>query len=114
MNYIFKFPDIGEGLDEGIIVEWQVKKGQQVSLGDPLVTMETDKVVTDIPSPKVGTIVAMYGKIGDVVKVGSALVEIKIEGDSANESTENSVEAVKEEGAGVVGTLEIAGSNAVM
>jgi len=114
MNYIFKFPDIGEGLDEGIIVEWQVKKGQQVNLGDPLVTMETDKVVTDIPSPKVGTIVAMYGKIGDVVKVGSALVEIKIEGEAESESSENSVEAVKEEGAGVVGTLEIAGNNAVM
>ena len=62
MRYIFKFPDIGEGLEEGTIVEWLVKKGQKVESGDPLVTMETDKVVTDIPSPKTGTLVTLFGK----------------------------------------------------
>ena len=30
MRYIFKFPDIGEGLEEGTIVEWHVEKGQRV------------------------------------------------------------------------------------
>jgi len=116
MRYVFKFPDIGEGLDEGTIVEWQVKKGQTVSVGDSLVTMETDKVVTDIPSPKDGVIASTFGKIGEIINVGDALVEIDMEGIEGEAAIEeaNKVEAVEEEGAGVVGTLEIAGNSAVL
>jgi len=61
MRYIFNFPDIGEGLEEGTILEWYVVKGQAIKSGQALVRMETDKVVTDIPSPKNGTIVATFG-----------------------------------------------------
>jgi len=117
MRYIFKFPDIGEGLEEGTIVEWHVEKGQKIESGDNLVTMETDKVVTGIPSPKSGTLVKLYGKVGETINVGDALVEIEIEGDETMEEptdTKPHVEAVEEEGAGVVGTLEIAGSGAVL
>ncbi|NVN96240.1 MAG: 2-oxo acid dehydrogenase subunit E2 [Bacteroidetes bacterium] len=116
MRYIFNFPDIGEGLDEGTIVEWYVAKGQQIKSGDSLVKMETDKVVADIPSPKSGTITAIYGKVGETIHVGNALVEIEIEGVSGAAAVEEAkvTEAVKEEGAGVVGTLEIAGNNAYM
>ncbi len=115
MKYIFKFPDIGEGLDEGTIIEWQIKKGQKVSVGDSLVTMETDKVVTDIPAPKEGTITATYGKTGEIIHVGDALVEIEIEGVAgAAAIEENTSETVEEEGAGVVGTLEIAGNSAIL
>ena len=76
MKYIFNFPDIGEGLEEGTIVEWLVKKGQKVESGDLLVTMETDKVVAEIPSPKSGTISNLFGKAGETINVGDALVEI--------------------------------------
>ncbi len=119
MRYIFNFPDIGEGLDEGTILEWYVKKGQTVKVGDALVKMETDKVVADIPSPREGVIVAVYGKVGETIHVGNALAEIEIEGvhgDAAQELVKEAAatEAVKEEGAGVVGTLEIAGNNAFM
>lgn len=115
MKYIFNFPDIGEGLEEGTIIEWLVKKGQAVESGDLLVTMETDKVVAEIPSPKTGTISALFGKQGDVIRVGEALVEIEIEGVSGEEAiAETKTEPVKEEGAGVVGTLEIAGAGAVL
>ncbi|MCD4665712.1 MAG: 2-oxo acid dehydrogenase subunit E2 [Bacteroidales bacterium] len=119
MRYIFKFPDIGEGLEEGTIVEWLVKKGQKVESGDPLVTMETDKVVTDIPSPKTGTLVTLFGKESETIHVGDALVEIEIEGvegeDAIQEVAKGSdLEAVVEEGAGVVGTLEIAGNSAIL
>jgi pyruvate dehydrogenase E2 component (dihydrolipoamide acetyltransferase) len=118
MRYIFKFPDIGEGLDEGIIAEWYVEKGQAVEMGQPLVKMETDKVVTDIPSPKTGTIAAMYGRIGETVHVGSPLVEFDlpgIEGTAAVAEVSKPVfEPVEEEGAGVVGTLEIANNSAYL
>lgn len=119
MKYIFKFPDIGEGLDEGTIVEWLVKKGQKIESGNPLVTMETDKVVTDIPSPKTGTLTALYGKVGDIVKVGEALVEIEIEGVSGDKAVEevlkgSDLNLVEEESAGVVGTIEVAGNEAIL
>jgi len=119
MKYIFNFPDIGEGLEEGIIVEWLVKKGQKVETGDLLVTMETDKVVAEIPSPKSGTLSALFGKVGETINVGDALVEIEIEGVAGEEAVKevekgSDLEAVKEEGAGVVGTLEIAGNSAVL
>ena len=123
MRYIFKFPDIGEGLEEGKIIEWYVDKGSTVESGDPIVKMETDKVVTDIPSPKSGVISVRYGGIGDTVKVGSALVEIDIEGINAETAQEEakvepkaaSTESVDEEGfGGVVGTIEVAGDGAYL
>jgi pyruvate dehydrogenase E2 component (dihydrolipoamide acetyltransferase) len=116
MRYIFKFPDIGEGLEEGIIVEWHVEKGQSVKMGESLVTMETDKVVTAIPSPRDGIIAAKFGKVGETIHVGSALVEIDIAGVDGEAAVAEvlKVEAVDEEGAGVVGTLEVAGNNAVL
>lgn len=118
MRYIFNFPDIGEGLDEGTILEWYVVKGQQVKSGDPLVKMETDKVVTDIPSPKTGTLTMVYGKIGEVIHVGNPLVEIEIEGveraAAVAEQKKPEFEVVEEKGAGVVGTLEVAGNNAYL
>ncbi len=115
MRYIFNFPDIGEGLDEGTIAEWYVQKGQKIEAGEPIVNMETDKVVTDIPSPKSGVIVATYGKIGETIRVGSPLVEIEIEGveGEAAVAEANKTEPV-EEAAGVVGTLEVASNAAFL
>lgn len=118
MRHVFKFPDIGEGLEEGTIVEWYVKKGQKVESGQSLVQVETDKVTTDIPSPKTGTIAALYGSEGETINVGDPLAEIEIEGVEGEEAVKEeekqpagpSKEGVEEEeGAGVVGTIEVAG-----
>jgi len=118
MRYIFKFPDIGEGLEEGIIAEWYVEKGQSVVMGQPLVKMETDKVVTDIPSPKTGTIAALYGRVGETIHVGGPLVEYDMPGingaEAVAEAAKPIFEGIKEEGAGVVGTLEIADNSAYL
>ena len=114
MRYIFKFPDIGEGLTEGIIIEWYVDKGTAVKVGQPLVKMETDKVVTDIPSPRAGVIAARYGKVGETIHVGETLVEIDIAGETAAEAPGTQPEQVEEKGAGVVGTIEVASGNALL
>ncbi|MDD4703636.1 MAG: dihydrolipoamide acetyltransferase family protein, partial [Bacteroidales bacterium] len=117
MRYIFKFPDIGEGLEEGVIVQWHVDKGQKVKMGESLVTMETDKVVTEIPSPRDGVIAARYGSEGETIKVGAALVEIELNADEVGDSPiedKPKVESVEEDGAGVVGTLEVAGNDFVL
>jgi pyruvate dehydrogenase E2 component (dihydrolipoamide acetyltransferase) len=122
MRYIFKFPDIGEGISEGKILQWYVKKGQAIKSGESLVKMETDKVVTDIPSPRAGTIINIFGKEGEVIKVDDPLVELEIEGISGAEAQAIAAERPKpleakpidEKGFGVVGTLEVAGDSAFL
>ncbi len=122
MRYIFKFPDIGEGITEGKILDWYVQKGQEIKSGDSIVKMETDKVVTDIPSPKDGSVSALFGKEGDVINVDDPLIEIEIEGIEGTEAQEiikekpkpASEEAVDEKGFGVVGTIEVAGNAAFL
>ena len=56
MPFEFKFPDIGEGLTEGEIVRWLVKEGDEIKEGQPLVEVETDKALAEIPSPRTGVI----------------------------------------------------------
>jgi pyruvate dehydrogenase E2 component (dihydrolipoamide acetyltransferase) len=120
MRYVFKFPDIGEGISEGKILEWYVRRGQEIRMGDSLAKVETDKVVTDIPSPKSGSIASLFGQAGDVVRVGDPLAEIEIPGVSGSEAQALAAEGPKpktetpiaEKGFGVVGTLEVAGDAA--
>lgn len=126
MRFVFNFPDLGEGLEEGTILEWYVKDGDKVKVGDPLVQMETDKVVADIPSPKNGVIVALHGKPGDVIQVGAPLAEIEVEGsghvstavkeDPQDAATQATVEPIAEgeDAAAVVGTMEVAGNDGLL
>src|SRR5271157_125935 len=97
MRFIFNFPDIGEGLDEGTILEWYVAKGQEIKAGESVVKMETDKVVADIPSPKSGTIAARFGNVGDTIHVGTPLVEIEIEGVHGEDAVAEAKTPVKSE-----------------
>jgi len=76
--------------------------------------METDKVVTDIPSPREGVVAARYGKVGETIHVGETLVEIDIAGEAAAEVQKTESEMVDEKGAGVVGTIEVASNNAFL
>jgi pyruvate dehydrogenase E2 component (dihydrolipoamide acetyltransferase) len=72
----FRFPDIGEGLTEGKIVEVRVACGQRIRQGEALAVVETDKVVTEIPSPFDGEIVELPVKPGAVVRVGEIVALI--------------------------------------
>lgn len=72
---MFLLPDIGEGLQEAEIVAWHVGVGDHVVADQPLVSVETDKAVVEIPSPLSGHIAALHGRPGDVIDVGQALVE---------------------------------------
>ncbi len=76
MAYEFKFPDIGEGLTEGEIVEWKVKVGERVSDHQALLEVETDKAVAEVPSPKAGYIISLKGGPGDVIHVGEVIAVI--------------------------------------
>ncbi|UCH74619.1 MAG: 2-oxo acid dehydrogenase subunit E2 [Rhodospirillales bacterium] len=75
MAKIFKLPDLGEGLKEAEIVAWHVGVGDHVVTDQPLVSVETDKAVVEVPAPHSGYIAALHGDAGDVVPVGAPLVE---------------------------------------
>jgi pyruvate dehydrogenase E2 component (dihydrolipoamide acetyltransferase) len=70
----FYLPDLGEGLSEAEIVRWHVTPGDRVVADQPLVTVETDKAVVDIPSPRNGVVEACLGQPGDVIQVGQPLL----------------------------------------
>ena len=71
----FTLPDLGEGLEEAEIVAWFVNEGDHVVADQPLVSVETDKAVVEVPSPWSGTIARLFGAKGDQIKVGAPLVE---------------------------------------
>lgn len=71
----FVLPDLGEGLEEAEIVTWHVTEGDHVVTDQPLLSVETDKAVVEIPSPSSGRIAHLFGNKGDIVKVGAPLVE---------------------------------------
>ncbi|MDN5872484.1 MAG: 2-oxo acid dehydrogenase subunit E2 [Nitrococcus sp.] len=70
----FKLPDLGEGLAEAEIVEWFVRVGETIKRDQPLVSVETDKAIVEIPSPQSGRIDELLGDTGDVIQVGDPLV----------------------------------------
>jgi len=73
----FKLPDLGEGLQDAEIVSWHVGPGDHVVADQPLVSVETDKAVVEIPSPQAGRIAKVFGAPGDVVEIGAPLVEFE-------------------------------------
>lgn len=75
MSRVFELPDLGEGLQEAEIVTWHVGVGDHVVSDQPLVSVETDKAVVEVPSPRSGRIAALCGEAGDIIAVGAPLVE---------------------------------------
>jgi 2-oxoisovalerate dehydrogenase E2 component (dihydrolipoyl transacylase) len=92
----FRLPDLGEGLQEAEISAWHVKENDEVTEDQPLLSVETEKAIVDIPSPRSGRIKRLLGKPGSLLAVGAPLVEF-FDGDDA-----------KADASTVVGRLETA------
>src|SRR5881409_3264057 len=76
MTYEFKLPDLGEGLTEGEIAKWLVAEGDEIAEDAPLVEIQTDKTIVEIPSPAAGRVARILVSEGEVVAVGTVLVVI--------------------------------------
>ena len=79
-RYIFKLPDVGEGIAESEIAQWRVKVGDVIEEDQPLVDMLTDKASVEISSPVSGRVLELCGKAGEMAAVGGALVILEVEG----------------------------------
>lgn len=94
----FLLPDLGEGLEQAEIVTWYVAEGDVVVADQPLVAVETDKAVMEIPAPWAGRVAKLYGDVGDIIETDTPLVDF----DEAGES----------QFAGIVGSLGDEGAKA--
>ena len=82
-EYVFKLPDVGEGIAEAEIVQWYVGPGDVVTEDQPLVDVMTDKATVEMTSPVNGVIKAIHGAMGDLAPVGSVLITFEVEGADA-------------------------------
>ena len=83
----FRLPDIGEGLTEAEIVTWMVDEGVRVELDQPVVEIETDKALMEIPTPFAGILVSHGAPEGTVLAVGAVL--LRIETDETDETNDD-------------------------
>ncbi len=86
-RYTFNLPDIGEGIAEAEIVAFHVKPGDRVEEDQQVADMMTDKATVEMESPVSGTVIEVAGEVGDVIAIGSMLVVIETEGDSAGDDS---------------------------
>ena len=88
-------PDVGEGIESGTVVGVLVKEGDRINKDQPLVELETDKAVVEVPSSAAGVVKQVNVKEGQEAKIGSVLVVIE-EGEGAEVGP---AEAAPDEGA---------------
>ena len=74
MAFVFELPEVGEGVVEAEIAQWHVASGDAVQTDQPICDVVTDKATLEITSPRAGTIAALHGEPGDIIKVHTALV----------------------------------------
>lgn len=79
-NFVFKLPDVGEGIAQAEIVAWHAEIGQEIQEDDPLVDVMTDKATVEITSPVSGRILARHAEVGVMASIGSELVVIETGG----------------------------------
>jgi len=81
------FPEMGDSVAEGTVLEWRVAVGDVVAVDDPLVEVSTDKVDAEVPSPVAGTIAELLVEPDSSVDVGAVLCRIEPGTDGAAAGT---------------------------
>ncbi|MGA7826564.1 MAG: dihydrolipoamide acetyltransferase family protein [Geobacteraceae bacterium] len=82
MPFDFILPDLGEGITEAEIRKWLVKAGDTVQEHQPVVEVETDKAVVEVPTPRAGKVLSLERGEGEMVSVGETLLTIAEEGEA--------------------------------
>ncbi len=109
MSVEFKLPDLGEGIHEAEIIAVRVKEGETVKEDQPILEVETDKAVVEIPCPVAGVVEKINVKAGQSVKVGMVMMSFTTDGSAkAPAKTEE-----KKEQKQAVGALSATAASAV-
>jgi pyruvate dehydrogenase E2 component (dihydrolipoamide acetyltransferase) len=89
----FKLPELGENIDQGDLVRLMITPGAKVSAGQPVMELETDKAVVEVPSSVSGVVKEIRVKEGDKVKVGQVI--FTLEGGAQAQPTKPAAEPVE-------------------
>ena len=73
----FKLPELGENIESGDLVRLMIKPGASISEGEPVMELETDKAVVEVPSSVTGTIGEIRVKEGDKLRVGQVIFTVE-------------------------------------
>ncbi len=73
-----RIPQLGEGLQEALLVEFLKKPGERIRRDEPLYVMETDKATTDVESPYEGTLVEWTVETGTVLEIGAEIGRMEV------------------------------------
>ncbi len=92
-----QMPKLSDTMTEGTLVAWKKKKGDQVSAGEVLAEIETDKATMEWESPEDGTLTEIYVEEGGKVNVGDKIAFIGAEGDEAPKDEEQEKEKEEKE-----------------
>jgi pyruvate dehydrogenase E2 component (dihydrolipoamide acetyltransferase) len=84
----FLLPDLGEGLAEAEVIAWHVAVGDQVTIDQPVVEVETAKAAVEVPVPFAGTVARLHATPGSMVAVGQPLISVD-PADPAEEASGN-------------------------
>ena len=76
-------PKMGESVAEATITQWLKQPGESIAMDESVLTIATDKVDSDVPSPVAGTLIKWLYEVNDVVQVGQALALVETESGSA-------------------------------
>ena len=71
-----QMPAMGESVTEGTILEWHVAEGEEVTEGDTIVEVSTDKIDAEVPAPASGVITKIMAQPDDTVSVGQVLAQL--------------------------------------
>jgi pyruvate/2-oxoglutarate dehydrogenase complex dihydrolipoamide acyltransferase (E2) component len=76
MRQKVKLPRVADTVDEVVVIEWVAAVGDQVGVGDGLISVETDKTTMEIPSPVAGVLVEQLVAVEDEIETGAAIAVI--------------------------------------
>jgi len=97
-----KVPTLGESVTEATVGQWLKKPGEAVALDEPIVSLETDKVAIEVPSPVAGVLGEQLVKEGDTVNVGAVVAIVEAGGAAAAKPATAAPAPVKSEPAPAV------------
>ena len=92
-----QMPKLSDTMTEGTLVAWKKKKGDQVSAGEVLAEIETDKATMEWESPEDGTLTEIYVQEGGKVNVGDRIAFVGGEGEEAPKEEEKKKEKEEKE-----------------
>src|ERR1700721_1054067 len=95
----FKLPELGENIESGDLVRLMIKPGGSIAEGQPVMELETDKAVVEVPSSVTGTIGEIRVKEGDKLRVGQVILPVENQSRAETPSAPKKNKAVQAEAA---------------